>query len=295
MKKVLVLGGTKYFGKKLVHLLIEMGIDVTIATRGREKDEFGDRVNRVMIDRESLSSQVEAFANQTWDVVFDQTCYSPQEVMDTLQALKGKVKRYIFTSTQAVYDFGLNHREEDFDPYEFQFELKTRSQYPGIVGYQEAKRAAEAVLFSQSEIEVVAVRFPIVISKDDYTERLKFHVDKMIKGEPIGIPNVKERFSFILADEAARFLFEVAHSSFTGPINPGSKGSMSLEEILNMIELKTGKTAIIEQQLTKENASPYAMPGSFEINTDKAITLGYEFSDLNNTIDELISFYIKNN
>lgn len=295
MKKILVLGGTMYFGKKLVHLLIENGMDVTIATRGREKDQFGDKVKRLIIERESLHSQEEAFANQTWDVVFDQTCYSPQEVMDTLQAVKGKVKRYIFTSTQAVYDFGLNRSEEEFNPYDFQFEMKTRSQYPGISGYQEAKRAAEAVLFSQTDIEVVAVRFPIVISKDDYTERLKFHVDKVMKGEHIGIPNIKERFSFILADEAAKFLYEIADSSFTGPINPGSKGSISLEEILNKIEFLTDKTAIVENQLTKENASPYAMPGSFEINTDKAISLGYRFSDLNDTIDELISYYIKNN
>ncbi|WP_442594111.1 NAD-dependent epimerase/dehydratase family protein [Neobacillus sp. D3-1R] len=293
MKKALVLGGTKYFGKKLVHLLIQNGIEVTIATRGREKDDFGEKVNRVIIDRESLPSQEKAFANQTWDVVFDQTCYSPKEVADTLQALEGRVNRYIFTSSQAVYDFGLNHSEEDFNPYHFQFEMKTRSQYPGIVGYQEAKRAAEAVLFAQSDIEVVAVRFPIVVSKDDYTERLKFHVDKVLKDEPIGIPNIKERYSFIDANEAAKFLFDIAYSTFTGPINPGSKGSISLEEIIKKIEGLTGKTACVEKELTKENASPYAMPGSFEINTDKATGLGFKFFNLNEMIDELLSFYVE--
>jgi nucleoside-diphosphate-sugar epimerase len=295
MNRVLVLGGTKYFGKKLVQLLLEQGIEVTIATRGKEEDEFGVKVNRVIIDRENGRSQVEAFKDGSWDVVFDQTCYSPQEVLDTVKALKGKAPRYIFTSTQAVYDFGLDHKEEDFNPYHFQFEYKSRREYPGLLGYQEAKRAAEAVLFAQQELEVAAVRFPIVISKDDYTERLKFHVDKVIKGEPIGIPDLETRFSFILADEAAQFLLGIAQSSFTGPINPGSKGSMSLGEIIRKIEDKTEKSAIIETELTKENASPYAMPGTFEINTDKAVSLGFHFSDLNETIDELISYYIKNN
>jgi nucleoside-diphosphate-sugar epimerase len=295
MQKVLVLGGTKYFGKKLVQLLLDKGIQVTIATRGKEADEFGEMIERLIIDRENKASLENAFNNKNWDVVFDQTCYSPQEALDSVEALRGKVGRYIFTSTQAVYDFGLNRKEEEFNPYSFEFEYKKRNEYPGLFGYQEAKRAAEAVLFAQQDLEVVAVRFPIVISKDDYTERLKFYVDKVLEGKPIGIPNLETRFSFILADEAAKFLFEIAQSTFTGPINPGSKGSISLGEIVRRVESLSEKTAIIENELTKENASPYAMPGSFEINTDKALSLGFHFSILNETIDELITFYIKNN
>jgi nucleoside-diphosphate-sugar epimerase len=293
LKRVLVLGGTKYFGKKLVELLLNNNIEVTIATRGKEEDDFGTRVNRLIIDRESRESQMDAFQGKSWDVVFDQTCYSPQEALDSVEALKGKVPRYIFTSTQAVYEFGIDRREEEFNPYQFTFELKTRKEYPGIAGYQEAKRAAEAVLFAQSDLEVVAVRFPIVISEDDYTERLKFHVDKVLGNQPIGIPDLSTRFSFILANEAAQFLFDIAQSTFTGPINPGSKGSMSLGEIIEKVEKITEKTAIIEGVLTKENASPYAMPGTFEINTDKALSLGYRFSDLNTVMDELISYYSK--
>lgn len=293
MNRVLLLGGTKFFGKKLVHLLLEKGIEVTIATRGQETDEFGNQVKRLIIDRESKSSMEEAFLNQSWDVVYDQSCYSPQEALDTVNALEGKTNRYIFTSTMAVYDFGLNLIEEDFDPTDYKFDYKSRSEYPGYYGYQEAKRASEAVLFAQAELEVVAVRFPIVISKDDYTERLKFHVNKVLQGEPIGVPNDKERFSFILANEAAEFLFGIGDSTFTGPINPGSTGSISIEEILAKIESITGKLASVEQQLTKENASPYAMPGTLEINTEKAKNLGFHFSDLNETMDELISYYIK--
>lgn len=53
MKKVLVLGGTRYFGRELVKNLIERGNDVTVGTRGVTEDEFGDKVNRIKIDRNS--------------------------------------------------------------------------------------------------------------------------------------------------------------------------------------------------------------------------------------------------
>ncbi|WP_390847846.1 hypothetical protein [Bacillus litorisediminis] len=44
----LYLGGTQFFGKLLVHKLLEKGINVTIATRGLADDPFGDKVNRLI-------------------------------------------------------------------------------------------------------------------------------------------------------------------------------------------------------------------------------------------------------
>ncbi len=46
LKKVLVLGGTRFFGKHLVEALLQDGHDVTIATRGITEDSFGSRVKK---------------------------------------------------------------------------------------------------------------------------------------------------------------------------------------------------------------------------------------------------------
>ena len=183
MKSALILGGTQFVGKRLVQLLLDEKVEVTIATRGMTADSFGDKVARLIINREDAESLNRAFKDQKWDVVFDQTCYSSQEALDTLKALNGKVQKYIFTSSQAVYDFGTNHREESFNPLEFTPVLKSRREYIGYVGYQEAKRAAEAILFQNATIPVVAVRFPIILGQDDYTNRLKFHVEHVKDGK----------------------------------------------------------------------------------------------------------------
>jgi nucleoside-diphosphate-sugar epimerase len=177
MKSALILGGTQFVGKRLVQLLVNEGVEVTIATRGLTPDSFGNQVTRLIMNREDAESMDQAFKDKEWDVVFDQTCYSSQEASDSLKALNGKVKKYIFTSSQAVYDFGTNCTEESFNPMEFQPVLKSRRDYIGYVGYQEAKRAAEAILFQNADFPVTAVRFPIIIGKDDYTNRLNFHVE----------------------------------------------------------------------------------------------------------------------
>lgn len=294
MQNILVLGGTQFFGKQLVEKLLADGKSVTIATRGLAADPFGNRVNRLIIDREDDETVFAAFKDGEWDVVYDQTCLSPKELRATTEALKGKVKKYVFTSSQAVYEYGTNHKEEDFDPNTFTFSFKGRREYLGYEGYQEAKRASEALLFNGQPFEVVSVRFPIVVGKDDYTERIKFHVEKVMREEEIGARNFDIRFSFISSDEAADFLYKMGESNFTGSINPGSRGDISLMELIQIIESHVSKKAVITTEVTKENASPFGLEGSWSINTEKAENLGFIFSELNGLLNDLIQFYYTN-
>ncbi len=48
---MLVLGGTRFTGKHLVNDLLKKNHRVTIATRGIAKDDFGNRVERIVTDR----------------------------------------------------------------------------------------------------------------------------------------------------------------------------------------------------------------------------------------------------
>lgn len=293
MNKVLILGGTRFFGKQLVHMLLERDHDITLATRGITKDDFGNKVHRLYIDRTDKSTLIKAFKNKSWDIVYDQTSYTPQEALDACQALKGKVKRYIFTSSQAVYEFGTNRKEDEFNPLTYSYSFKPKQEYLSYDGYQEGKRAIESVLFKEDTFEVVAARFPIVIGKEDHTKRLAFHVSKVLSNEPIGILNKDAKYSFIRSDEAADFLYRIGQTSFTGTINPGCSNDISLEEILQKIEYRTGHKAIITKNATNDNASPYELKGSCSINTEKATALGYTFSTINQTFDPIIDYYIE--
>lgn len=53
--KILVLGGTRFFGRRLVHMLIEDGHDVTIATRGLAQDDFGSSVKESLFSVQALT------------------------------------------------------------------------------------------------------------------------------------------------------------------------------------------------------------------------------------------------
>lgn len=296
MKRILVLGGTRFFGKQLVYNLLEKGHDVTIATRGLAKDDLGKRISRLKIDRTDKSSLISAFKQKNWDIVFDQSCYTPQEANDTLQSLKGNVKRYIFTSSQSVYDFGENRKEEDFNPFTYTFSYKPRREYSGFKGYQEGKRAAESVFLTQQGLDVVAVRFPIVIGNGDHTRRLKILVERVVNDKPIGISNEQKRYSFIDCQEASGFLLGIGTDSlYKGSINPGCRDDISLKEIIRIIEAGVNKKALITNQITSENVCPYELEGSCSVNTDRANKLGFKFSNINKILHKNVKYYMDNN
>ena len=46
--KILVIGGTRFFGIHMVKELLDRGHDITIATRGLTPDNFGDKVKRIV-------------------------------------------------------------------------------------------------------------------------------------------------------------------------------------------------------------------------------------------------------
>jgi nucleoside-diphosphate-sugar epimerase len=294
MKRALVLGGTQFFGKRLVQNLLESGWDVTIATRGKTPDPFGDKVRRLVVDRTERSTLESAFGQSPtdWDCVFDQTCYAPIEVQDVTEILTGRIGHYVFTSTMAVYDFGTAHQENSYDPYTYPLQIGSRHDYAGLKGYREAKRQAEAFLFQASSIPTTAVRFPLVIGPDDYTGRLKFHVERVKAEKPIGISRLQDRIGFITSNDAARFLQFAAEGKLLGPYNAGSPGDLSFQELMERISIATGTKARVIAPTEGDSRSPYDVGGSLSIDVSKATAAGFAFSEIDDVLGELILYYL---
>lgn len=284
--KVLVLGGTRFFGRRLVELLIEKGADVTIGTRGRTADPFGIQVNRLELDRFNLDSLKATAGRGEWDIVYDQIGYSPDDAKNACEVFKDRVGHYVFTSSQSVYKMSETILDEaEFDPYSYPARTGDRNQF----SYDEGKRLAEAFFYQKSPFPVTSIRFPIVLGVDDYTERLLFHVRKVKEGQEIGLSNWKSSISFISSAEAAAFLAFAGEYPFHAPVNACTNGSIALKELISLIEEKTGKTAIVTDNITETNESPYNLPISWVIANDKAKKAGFQFENLREWLPVLLA------
>ena len=86
--KILVIGGTRFFGIHMIGELLSHGHEVTIATRGHAEDEFGDRVNRLMMDAADAGSVKVALEGTFYDVVIDKVAYSSADIRRICEVIR---------------------------------------------------------------------------------------------------------------------------------------------------------------------------------------------------------------
>ena len=141
--------------------------------------------------------------------------------------------------------------------------------------YDEGKRLAEAVYFQNASFPVSAVRFPIVVGKRDYTERFKFHVDKVKKGEEIFFHDAQLAMPLISEEDAGSALFHVGENELSGTFNAHS-GILKLQRILKIIEEETGEPALLAETKSEENESPYSIEQDFILNINKLKSTGWK-------------------
>lgn len=271
--KALVIGGNRFFGKRLVSLLLDQGVQVTVLNRRQRQDEFGNRVLRIPMDRSDLKKDHPALQDKVWDVIYDQVCYNPGQALKACEVFDGHARKYIFTSSQSVYGAGDDLKEAEFDPRNYQFETPVTSRRDE--DYAEGKRQAEAIFFQRAAFPVAAVRFPIVLGEDDYTERLKFHVDHIKYGQKISFPNLNAKISLIESGDAAKFLDFCKDHEVLGPVNCCSPDPIELRDLVSFIEVAVKKPAKISYDPDDGDLSPFGVEEDWYMNSDKVRALGF--------------------
>ncbi|WP_408099258.1 NAD-dependent epimerase/dehydratase family protein [Peredibacter sp. HCB2-198] len=275
---ILVIGGTRYFGKRLVNLLIQRNYSVTIVTRGLYEDDLGDRVNRLVADRRNPQDLRKAIGSLSFDAVVDQVCMNGTEAQDAISIFQGKTSYYLMTSTLSVYEPKANLAEEDFIAESY---LQTNdSSYAG------GKRRAEHVFATSAPFPTAFARFPIVLGPDDYTQRLELHIQNVKRGEGIYFPNLEAKFSFISSEDAARALLWLVENKHKGSFNFASSTPMTLKDLMKLIETKTGKSAIFSQD--PNAVSPFGIEKDYFMDVSKALKLGFKTKDLKDWLPDLI-------
>ena len=100
--RILILGGTGFVGRAVVEDALRHGHEVTLFNRGRSasSDLFPD-IRRLVGDRDA--DDYAALTTGSWDAVVDCSGYVPRHVNRAMDALGDRVARYLFISTNAVY------------------------------------------------------------------------------------------------------------------------------------------------------------------------------------------------
>lgn len=189
---ILIIGGTKFLGYHFTKRLLEEGHQITLFNRGRSPDDFGDKVKRILGDRNNHKGFQDQFRGLKYDVVLDMIAYKAEDSRTAVETFQGNVGHFIHISTAAVYaitkDYPSPTREKDFDrPL-----LRKRMKVKRIWDYGFNKRKCEEVLseaHKEKGFPVSMFRLPIVMGEKDYTLRAYSYFLRIQDGGPTILPD----------------------------------------------------------------------------------------------------------
>ncbi len=79
--KILIIGDIRFFDIHMVNELLAKGHDITIATRGKAADDYGNKVKRSILDKTNEMNMKNALGNGHYDVVIDKIAYCSNDIV----------------------------------------------------------------------------------------------------------------------------------------------------------------------------------------------------------------------
>ncbi|MFF7772909.1 NAD-dependent epimerase/dehydratase family protein [Streptomyces tanashiensis] len=279
---ILVIGGNRYFGKRLITLLRESGHRVTVLNRGSSAAPEG--IERLVADRDDENALTSALAGRSFDVVVDQVCYTPRQAEIARRVFATRTRRYVMTSTVEVYEYedsAVPVAEPALDLAAVTVDTGLPWEDPEFLDahYGEGKRQAEAVFAAGSPFAWASVRVAHVLGgADDFTGRIDHYARRIRAGEPISVPVVNHPATYVYVEEIAAFLAWAAGADFTGPVNAHSHGPLTTADLCAEIERLVGGRTVFREVEVGE-VSPFSFARSYGMDNSRATGLGYSFTD----------------
>lgn len=289
MRDVLVIGGNRYFGKRLIDRLITAGDRVTVLNRGSASPPA--EAIHLVADRDDEAALNSALGDRTFDVVVDQVCYTPRQAAIARRVFAGgRTRRYVMTSTIEVYEYEdslvyedvvVPVREDAVDPRTVPVDLELpwdRAEFRDT-HYGEGKRQAEAVFAADgTEFPYTSVRVAHVLGgTDDFTGRLDHYTRRIRTGAPIAVPTENRPATYIHVEEIADFLFWAVGGDFTGPVNAASHGLLTTEELCAAVARHIPDGRTVFQNVDVGEISPFSFARSYGMDNSRATGLGFTF------------------
>ncbi|MEU8986998.1 NAD-dependent epimerase/dehydratase family protein [Streptomyces sp. NPDC048558] len=292
-REVLVIGGNRYFGKRLIARLLAAGDRVTVLNRGSSAPPPG--AVHLVADRNDEKSLTAALGSRTFDAVVDQVCYTPRQAEIARRVLTGRTRRYVLTSTVEVYeheDSIAPVREPDVDAPSVAVDLELPWDAPEFLDthYGEGKRQAEAVFAADPAFPYAAVRVAHVLGgDDDFTGRMAHYASRIRSGAPIAVPVANHPATYIHVEEIADFLFWAVGQDFTGPVNAASHGLLTTEELCDAIAAHLAHGEAVFRRVEAGEVSPFSFTRAYGMDNSRATRLGFRFTHARQWLAEAVA------
>lgn len=278
--KILILGGTSFFGRETAILLQKAGHEVTVFSRRAPVDGLPLDIRQTRGDR-TVEIDLNRMATDRWDAVIDNICYTAEDARKAVSVFSGRVGLYIYTSSASVYSVlegsSSPFRETQAELLPLKAQLKEKYAY-GLGKYAAEKEFLGA--FLERKFPATIIRPPVVIGPNDPTLRAYSYWLRLADGGPLFLPGFAFRNRFVFSKDMAR-AFEAllnAREPYGRAYNIGDSADMTLDDFVKVsarILHRDAEVLYPEHGWLKENgfdfaAAPFSMAGDFVLDISRA-------------------------
>ena len=239
MCNVLVLGGSYFIGRAIVHALRDKSAHVSVLNRGTVPME-NPLVVQLTADR-SKTSEMRSILKNPFDVVVDVSALTQKDVKNFADAIDWCPERYILISSGAVYDSRYGKA-----PF---VENSNLGGDPVWAEYGVDKTEAEKEAVKQFKGDRVQIlRPPYVYGPANYLDREQFIWSRILKGAPIFVPaNSASQIQFCHVDVLAKIVASMACDDFgsAGVYNIGEARGYTFHDYIRVLARIAGKRPIV--------------------------------------------------
>jgi len=193
MRRVLVIGGTRFIGLHAVQALVSAGCEVAVFHRGETEPTGLPHIQHLHGDRRELLSFVGDFERFDPDVVLDMVPLDRADAVDTVLAFNGIAGRLVAISSQDVYlayDIVRTRADQPPVPQPMTEDAPLRDQlypYRDVFPvesrmYTYDKIPVEQTYLGELDLPGTILRLPAVYGPHDYQHRPFPYLKRMVDG-----------------------------------------------------------------------------------------------------------------
>lgn len=294
-----------FLGRALTDAALARGHALTHFNRGKSAPPDG-RVETLHGDRSDAPALRAALGERRWDAAIDTSGYMPQVVSLSAQALRDRVKRYLFVSSISVYaSFDRGGFDEDApvspapDPLPAALDMAL---------YGPLKAGCEAVVRAAFGERATIVRPGLIVGPHDPTDRFTYWPARLARGGEVLAPGRPSRgVQFIDARDLAEWMVRLLEDDVAGTFNAtGPRAPLAMEVLLAACREVSGSDArlrwIEDARLVEAGVAPWkelplwipesdaAMHGLMGTSIARALSQGLAFRPLAATVADTLAW-----
>jgi 2'-hydroxyisoflavone reductase len=300
--KLLIIGGTRFLGRHLVHFALAHDHEVTLFNRGKSNPNLFPQVETILGDREQ---DLDKLSNRHWDSVIDTCGYLPRVVQMSASALKDAAAQYVFISSLSVYT---DLRKIGIDENDPVGKLQDES-VEDVTGetYGPLKALCELAVQNTFGDGTLIVRPGLIVGPHDPTDRFTYWPARVARGGDVLAPEKPEvPVQIIDVRDLSVFIIKLIEGKSTGVFNAtGPDRELTLGMMLETCKQVSGSDANFKwasvEFLNQNKVEPWSdMPvwvpdteadaGFSRMDISKALSAGMKIRPLAETVRDTLAW-----